>query len=111
MDEATDAALMAAGHKLQLNQAELDSLRRWKSTNYPRLEALKGLLRTAQQEAQGAREAIATLASERAANALLTAELEAAQKQRDILQAALLKAMQVLAAVDPKGCAAWLRDQ
>ena len=47
-------------------------LRRWKSTNAPRLEALEGLLRTAQLEAHGAREAIATLASEREANSMLT---------------------------------------
>ena len=51
---------------------ELEQLRRWRSTNAPRLEALQGLLHTAQQEAHGAREAIATLASEREANAILT---------------------------------------
>lgn len=54
-------------------------LRRWKSTNAPRLEALEGLLRTAQAEAAAGREAIATLASERAANALLTEQVEKLQ--------------------------------
>lgn len=50
----------------------LVELRRWKSTNAPRLLALEGLLQAAQREAAGAQEAIATLASEREANALLT---------------------------------------
>ncbi len=57
--------------------AEIDRLRRWKSTHAPRIEALEGLLRTAQAEAHAGREAVATLASERAANAVLTTELEA----------------------------------
>ena len=56
-------------------------LRRWKSTHAPRIEALEGLLRTAQLEVHGAREAIASLASERAANALLTDEVERLQAQ------------------------------
>lgn len=56
--------------------AEIWMLRRWKSTNAPRLEALRGLLDAAQIEAEKGREARATLESERAANALLTDELE-----------------------------------
>lgn len=52
-------------------------LRRWKSTNAPRLDALQGLLTAAQHEAHAGREAVASLASEREANALLTAEVEA----------------------------------
>ena len=55
---------------------ELEALSRWKSTNAPRLEALEGLLRTAQAEAKAGRDAIATLASERAANAALTDEVD-----------------------------------
>ena len=51
-------------------------LRRWKSTHAPRLAALEGLLHAAQHEAWAGREAVATLASERAANALLTDEVE-----------------------------------
>jgi hypothetical protein len=55
---------------------EINQLKRWKSTNAPRLEALQGLLHHEQAEAHKGREAIATLASERAANALLTDEVE-----------------------------------
>lgn len=51
-------------------------LRRWKSTHAPRLEALEGMLKDAQLEAHAGREAIATLASERAANALLTERVQ-----------------------------------
>lgn len=51
-------------------------LRRWKSTHAPRIEALKGLLKAAQLEAHAGREAVATLASERAANALLTERVQ-----------------------------------
>jgi hypothetical protein len=87
MDEDTDAALMAAGHKMVAMQDELDSLRRWKSTHAPRLEALQGLLETAQREAAEGTEARASLASEREANAILTAEVEQlraqAQRYRD----------------------------
>lgn len=54
-------------------------LRRWKSTHAPRLEALEGLLHAAQHEAHAGREAIAALASERAANAVLTDEVERLQ--------------------------------
>lgn len=55
---------------------ERDELRRWKSTNAPRLDALEGLLRAAQSGAAAGREAIASLSSERAANAILTSEGE-----------------------------------
>ena len=51
-------------------------LMRWKSTHAPRLKALEGLWHAAQREADASREAVATLASERAANALLTDEVE-----------------------------------
>ena len=57
--------------------AEMEALRRWKSTNAPRLDALQGLLTAAQHEAHAGREAVASLASEREANALLTDEVEA----------------------------------
>jgi len=72
--ELIEAAAKAAG----LWRDEAEQLRRWKSTHAPRLEALEGLLRTAQAEAHAGREAVATLASERAANSALTAEVEAA---------------------------------
>lgn len=55
---------------------EIAELKRWKSTAAPRLEALQGLLTAAQFEAHAGREAVLTLASERAANALLTDEVE-----------------------------------
>ena len=51
-------------------------LRRWQSTHAPRLDALQGLLATAQMEAHAGREAVATVASERAANDRLTNEIE-----------------------------------
>ncbi len=51
-------------------------LRRWKSTHAPRLEALEGLLHAAQHEAAKGAEAISSIASERAANAVLTEEIE-----------------------------------
>lgn len=54
----------------------LVDLRRWKSTHAPRLAALEGLLHAAQKEAHDGREAMATLASERAANALLTGRVQ-----------------------------------
>lgn len=88
----------------------LVELRRWKGAHAPRMEALEGLLRTAQLEAAAGREAVATLASERAANSRLTEELEEAQKQRNLLHAALLEALRVAAKVDPKGAARWLRE-
>jgi hypothetical protein len=57
-------------------RAEVEALRRWKSTHAPRIEALQGLKDHAQQEAALGVEARTTLESERAANALLTDELE-----------------------------------
>ena len=77
--EDDDARYLAAVHPAAVLALldEVERLRRWKSTHAPRLEALEGLLRTAQLEAHGAREAIATLASERAANAILTAQVAA----------------------------------
>jgi hypothetical protein len=59
-------------------------LRRWKSTHAPRLAALEGLYEKAQADAEAGREAVATLASERAANAVLTNEVE---RLRTALQA------------------------
>lgn len=55
---------------------KLEELLRWKSTHAPRIEALEGLLAAAQQEAAAGREAVTSLASERAANELLTNEVE-----------------------------------
>lgn len=55
---------------------ECKELMRWKSTHAPRLKALEGLWHAAQREANASREAVATLASERASNALLTDEVE-----------------------------------
>ena len=63
--------------------AEIWALRRWKSTNAPRLEALQGLLTAAQSEAHAGREAITSLASERAANAMLTDEVERLRRVAD----------------------------
>lgn len=62
---------------LEKVEAERDALLRWKSTHAPRIEALEGLLQHEQIEAAKGKEAIATLASEREANAILTAEVEA----------------------------------
>lgn len=59
-----------------MTDRELHDLKRWKSMQAPRIEALQGLLEHAQREAWAGREAIASLASERAANAILTTELE-----------------------------------
>lgn len=54
----------------------LIELRDWKAAHAPRLEALEALLNTARQEANGALDAVAMLATERAANASLKDELE-----------------------------------
>jgi hypothetical protein len=51
-------------------------LRRWKSTNAPRLKALEEMYRGAQIGVAAGLEARQTLASERAANAILTDEAE-----------------------------------
>lgn len=66
---------MSYAEKIEALIAERDALRRWKSTNAPRIEALAELLRTAQIDAEAGREALATLEGERAANALLTDEI------------------------------------
>lgn len=63
--------------------AERDALARWKSTHAPRIEALQCLKDHAQQEASLGIEARATLESERAANAVLTNELEALRAELD----------------------------
>ncbi len=65
---------------------EIEQLRRWKSTHAPRIQALEGLLRAAQIDAAKGAEAIASLDSERAANARLTNELEAAGREIDRLR-------------------------
>ena len=62
---------------------ELAALRRWKSTHSPRLEALQGLKDRAQLDAYLGAEARTSLASEREANAILTAELEALRKDAE----------------------------
>ena len=71
------AALWAYVENVARTQAaEITSLRRWKSTHAPRLAAFEAAHKTAQADAEAGREAAATLASERAANALLTDEVE-----------------------------------
>lgn len=82
---------MARLIELETAEHERDILRRWKSTHAPRMDALEGLLHAAQAEAESGREAVATLDSERLANARLTAELEDAQRQRELVFAELLK--------------------
>lgn len=64
---------MISARELAAKNAEL---LRWKSTHAPRITALEGLWRDAQSRLSRADEAIASLASERAANALLTDEAE-----------------------------------
>ena len=71
------------------SDAENAALKRWKSTNAPRIEALDGLLKHAQIEAAKGAEAIASLASERAANAILTDENAALTEQVRVLREAL----------------------
>lgn len=67
--------------------AEIWALRRWKSTNAPRLEALQSLLTSAQHEAHAGREAVTSLASERAANAMLTDEVERLRDEKERMRA------------------------
>jgi hypothetical protein len=74
------AALKAERDSLR---AERDGLARWKSTHAPRIEALQGLKDHAQAEAAKGAEALASLASEREANAILTAEAEALRADVD----------------------------
>jgi Lar family restriction alleviation protein len=66
-------------------RAERDDLARWKSTLAPRIEALQGLKDHAQAEAAKGAEALASLASEREANAILTADVEALRAEVDRL--------------------------
>ena len=72
-------------------EREIERLRRWKSTHAPRIEALEGLLRDAQIAAAKGAEAMASLDSERAANARLTDELEAAGREIDTARARRLE--------------------
>jgi hypothetical protein len=88
-----EAALLACP---SIVREEVQRLRRWKSTNAPRLDSLQGLLEHERREAALGVEARATLASERAANAILTDELDAlhweldaANRSRDHLAARL----------------------
>ena len=72
--------------ELAAARAERDDLARWKSTHAPRIEALQGLKDQAQAEAAKGAEAIASLASEREANAILTAEVEALRAEVERLR-------------------------
>ena len=65
-------------------------LRRWKSTNAPRLEVLAELLSAAQKEAHAAREAIATL----------TEEVRKANAECNVLAWWMVEALGVLCDVD-----------
>ena len=80
---------------------ECKELMRWKSTHAPRLKALEGLWHAAQREANASREAVATLASERAANALLTDEVERLHGQMETLGRWIVEALKVLDTIDP----------
>lgn len=75
-----------AADALTAQAAEIEALKRWQSTHAPRIEALEGLLHAAQIEAHAGREAIATLSSEREANALLTSEIEALRADAEPLR-------------------------
>jgi hypothetical protein len=63
--------------EIEALRAQVAELARWKSTNAPRIEALEGLKEHYSVLADQGVEAIKTLASEREANAILTAENEA----------------------------------
>ena len=88
LDTATEHALRADELRgaLATAEAERDQLARWKSTNAPRLEALDGLLADARAEAAKGAEAISSLASEREANAILTAENDQLRAQVERLR-------------------------
>jgi chromosome segregation ATPase len=58
-------------------RARVEELARWRSTQAPRIEALEGLKNHYQELADRGVEANKTLASEREANAILTAEVDA----------------------------------
>ena len=81
-----DTQLFKANNGWVQAEAERDQLARWKSTNAPRLEALEGLLADARAEAAKGAEAISSLASEREANAILTAENDQLRAQVERLQ-------------------------
>jgi hypothetical protein len=117
----TDAALIAYGRAVlalaELKQAAaLADLRRWRSTHAPRIEALQGLLGTAQREAAEGTEARSTMSSEREANTILTAEVELLRARIAELQAELerermrLAACGVVAMADTPASAAKERD-
>lgn len=89
VDLAAAAAALAASGVGFVEPEYVLRMRRWMSTNGPRLNALEGLLVTAQKEAAAGREAVASLASEREANAFLTGEVEQLQKTISGLRAAL----------------------
>ena len=120
MAEAGD--LRAEADRLR---AERDELRRWKSTHAPRLDALEGLLHAAQAKAVAGDEAIATLASERAANSILTGDVDGLRNERDAALAELAQAREVLIRLewdswgyDPHAegrshcpCCGWTKDE
>ena len=87
LDTATEHALRADELRgaLATAEAERDQLARWKSTNAPR-QALDGLLADARAEAAKGAEAISSLASEREANAILTAENDQLRAQVERLR-------------------------
>ena len=91
-EAATERALSFRDQVAQLEterdslRAERDDLARWKSTHAPRIEALQGLKDHAQAEAAKGAEALASLASEREANAILTAEVEALRAEVERLR-------------------------
>lgn len=93
--EQAAAELRRQRAEIERLTAEKLELLRWKGTHAPRLVAVEGLLREAQHEAAARREAIANLASldsERQANAMLTAEVERLTAERDALRAVLAEA-------------------
>ena len=68
---------------------EIAELSRWKSVSTLRIEALEGLLANARVEAAKGKEAISSLASERAANAILTNEVDELREENKRLLASL----------------------
>jgi predicted nuclease with TOPRIM domain len=61
----------------EVAEVKMKELSRWKSTNALRIEALEGLKNHYHELAERGAEAIKTLSSEREANAILTAEVDA----------------------------------
>ncbi|MCE2659523.1 MAG: hypothetical protein LW854_14985 [Rubrivivax sp.] len=87
-----DGDCQRAAETIERLHSEKLELLRWKGIHAPRLVAVEGLLREAQQEAAAGREAIANLASldsERQANAMLTAEVERLTTEREAIRALL----------------------